>query len=46
LADNLESAVYEIFEKDPIKYKLYEDAVYHALMDRRTLGDAKSQKPM
>jgi protein arginine N-methyltransferase 5 len=31
LADHLESATYEVFERDPIKYKLYEDAVYAAL---------------
>ncbi|RKO88215.1 protein arginine N-methyltransferase, partial [Blyttiomyces helicus] len=34
LMDNLESATYEVFEKDPIKYREYERAVYHALMDR------------
>ncbi|KAJ3175875.1 hypothetical protein HDU87_005703 [Geranomyces variabilis] len=34
LMDNLESATYEVFEKDPIKYQEYERAVYRALMDR------------
>jgi protein arginine N-methyltransferase 5 len=34
LMDNLESATYETFEKDPIKYQQYEKAVYHALLDR------------
>jgi len=34
LMDNLESGVYEVFEKDPIKYKLYEEAVFKALMER------------
>ena len=32
--DNLESATYEVFEKDPIKYSQYEQAVYQALLDR------------
>eukprot|EP00842_Homolaphlyctis_polyrhiza_P004953 jgi/Hompol1/5459/HPOL_004446-RA len=34
LMDNLESATYEVFEKDPIKYQQYEEAVYRALVDR------------
>ncbi|KAJ3154552.1 hypothetical protein HDU86_004681 [Geranomyces michiganensis] len=34
LMDNLESATYEVFEKDPIKYQEYERAVFRALMDR------------
>ncbi|KAI8807420.1 PRMT5 arginine-N-methyltransferase-domain-containing protein [Cladochytrium replicatum] len=34
LMDNLESATYEVFEQDPIKYQQYEKAVYAALMDR------------
>ncbi|KAJ3049031.1 Protein arginine N-methyltransferase 5 [Rhizophlyctis rosea] len=34
LMDNLESATYEVFEKDPIKYREYEKAVYQALNDR------------
>lgn len=33
--DNLETDTYEGFEKDPIKYQQYEEAVYQALMDRR-----------
>lgn len=33
LMDNLESSTYEIFEKDPIKYSMYEEAVYRCLMD-------------
>eukprot|EP01087_Luapelamoeba_hula_P005205 TRINITY_DN15289_c0_g1_i1.p1 TRINITY_DN15289_c0_g1~~TRINITY_DN15289_c0_g1_i1.p1 ORF type:complete len:609 (-),score=84.79 TRINITY_DN15289_c0_g1_i1:32-1858(-) len=32
LMDNLESQTYETFEKDPIKYREYENAVYHALV--------------
>lgn len=31
LQDNLESATYEVFEKDHVKYTHYEEAVYHAL---------------
>ncbi|XP_012285156.1 protein arginine N-methyltransferase 5 [Orussus abietinus] len=33
LMDNLESQTYEIFEKDPIKYTLYQNAIYEALVD-------------
>ncbi|KAL9596537.1 MAG: hypothetical protein Q9179_004586 [Wetmoreana sp. 5 TL-2023] len=33
LADNLESMTYEVFEKDPIKYNLYEAAIRKALID-------------
>ncbi|XP_067881313.1 protein arginine N-methyltransferase 5, partial [Heterodontus francisci] len=34
LMDNLESQTYEIFEKDPIKYSQYQQAVYKCLLDR------------
>jgi hypothetical protein len=34
LMDNLESQVYEIFEKDPIKYQQYQKAIAQALIDR------------
>jgi protein arginine N-methyltransferase 5 len=34
LMDNLESQVYEIFEKDPIKYQQYQKAISQALCDR------------
>jgi hypothetical protein len=33
LMDNLESSTYEVFEKDPVKYQRYEDAVHAALID-------------
>jgi protein arginine N-methyltransferase 5 len=33
LTDNLESVTYEVFEKDPVKYQLYEEAVRKALRD-------------
>ena len=32
--DNLESQIYEIFEKDPCKYSQYQKAVAQALLDR------------
>ncbi|CAE7123581.1 unnamed protein product [Rhizoctonia solani] len=34
LMDNLASMTYEVFEKDPVKYRQYEQAVYRALLDR------------
>ena len=34
LMDNLESTVYEIFEKDPVKYSQYQKAIAQALLDR------------
>ncbi len=34
LFDNLEAETYETFEKDPIKYVNYEDAVYRAALQR------------
>lgn len=34
LMDNLESQVYEIFEKDPVKYQQYQKAIHQALLDR------------
>lgn len=33
LTDNLESVTYEVFEKDPVKYDLYERAITAALRD-------------
>ncbi|EGC38677.1 hypothetical protein DICPUDRAFT_28207 [Dictyostelium purpureum] len=33
LMDNLESQTYEVFEKDPIKYREYQNAVREALLD-------------
>jgi len=34
LQDHLESATYEVFERDKMKYSTYEEAVYKALVDR------------
>jgi protein arginine N-methyltransferase 5 len=31
--DNLGSATYDVFERDPVKYKQYEEAIYLALCD-------------
>lgn len=32
--DNLQSSTYEVFERDPVKYAKYEEAIYQALCDR------------
>ncbi|KAJ3022093.1 Protein arginine N-methyltransferase 5 [Thoreauomyces humboldtii] len=40
LMDNLESATYEVFEKDPIKYQEYERAMHRALSERVSEVDA------
>ncbi|XP_077537844.1 protein arginine N-methyltransferase 5-like [Haemaphysalis longicornis] len=34
LGDNLESVTYETFEKDPVKYTEYQQAIYLALIDK------------
>ncbi|CAO3628358.1 unnamed protein product [Cunninghamella echinulata] len=34
LMDNLDNSTYATFERDPIKYQQYEQAVYRALLDR------------
>uniref|UniRef100_A0A8C3V0I7 Protein arginine N-methyltransferase 5 n=1 Tax=Catharus ustulatus TaxID=91951 RepID=A0A8C3V0I7_CATUS len=34
LMDNLESQTYEVFEKDPIKYCQYQQAIFRCLQDR------------
>ena len=41
---NLESATYEIFEKDPVKYRNYEKAIELALKDRP--ADEKLYSPL
>ena len=33
LMHNLESSTYEVFEKDPVKYNLYEEAIYETLIE-------------
>jgi len=42
LADNLESATYEVFERDPVKYERYEEAVRQALFHRLSQVPAPS----
>ena len=42
LTDNLESITYEVFEKDPIKYDLYYQAIAQALIDWRDQGKPAS----
>ncbi|KAG8933251.1 methyltransferase protein [Tulasnella sp. 418] len=34
LMDNLQMTTYEVFERDPVKYQKYEQAIYLALCDR------------
>ncbi|PHH59676.1 hypothetical protein CDD81_2678 [Ophiocordyceps australis] len=46
LSDNLESATYEVFEGDPVKYDRYEAAVMGALRDWKRLKLPTSQKGM
>ncbi|XP_017024666.1 protein arginine N-methyltransferase 5 isoform X1 [Drosophila kikkawai] len=43
LGDNLDTYTYEIFEADPVKYKLYQNAVQAALLDRVSDNEAKSK---
>ena len=38
LQDHLESATYEVFERDRTKYETYEEAVYRCLLDKFPLG--------
>ena len=42
LTDNLESLTYEVFEKDPVKYNLYEQAIRKALRDWTDQGKPTS----
>ncbi|KAK1849221.1 protein methyltransferase [Colletotrichum chrysophilum] len=42
LSDNLESATYEVFEGDPVKYNQYEAACTEALAEWHQLGRATS----
>lgn len=42
LQDNLESATYEVFEKDATKYELYSEAVYRTLLDRKESAQGAS----
>ena len=42
LSDNLESVTYEVFEKDPVKYEKYEEAIERALVDWSSQGKTAS----
>lgn len=42
LSDNLESATYEMFEGDPVKYDLYEQAMFEAFSEWKTLDKPTS----
>ena len=42
LTDNLESVTYEVFEKDPVKYDWYEEAIKRALRDWKEEEKASS----
>ncbi|KAK2025612.1 PRMT5 arginine-N-methyltransferase [Colletotrichum zoysiae] len=44
LSDNLESATYEVFEGDPVKYNQYEAACTEALAEWHQLGRATSSE--
>lgn len=39
LMDNLESATYEVFEKDPVKYRRYQEAIYKCLEENFSNSD-------
>eukprot|EP00931_Biecheleriopsis_adriatica_P047067 TRINITY_DN27105_c0_g1_i1.p1 TRINITY_DN27105_c0_g1~~TRINITY_DN27105_c0_g1_i1.p1 ORF type:complete len:612 (+),score=103.58 TRINITY_DN27105_c0_g1_i1:109-1944(+) len=41
LQDNLESQTYETFEKDPVKYVNYEEAVCRCFQDKKAAGKKK-----
>ena len=41
--DNLESGTYEVFEKDPVKYQEYQNAIYLALIDKIPQEEIKTK---
>lgn len=44
LMDNLDKYTYEIFEKDPVKYREYQRAIKLALLDKKNaLGENQKQ---
>ncbi|KAK5660899.1 hypothetical protein OQA88_12272 [Cercophora sp. LCS_1] len=45
LADNLESATYEVFEGDPVKYNQYELAIAEAMKEWKELKKTTAQSP-
>jgi hypothetical protein len=44
LADNLESQTYEVFEKDPVKYVNYQEAVFLALQDMKAKAKGQMER--
>lgn len=44
LFDNLDCGIYEVFEKDPVKYRQYELAIIKALEDKIPVSDIESKK--
>jgi protein arginine N-methyltransferase 5 len=40
--DNLESQTYEIFEKDPVKYREYQNAIFEAI--KTTVAKFKEER--
>eukprot|EP00980_Cylindrotheca_fusiformis_P012625 scaffold3084_cov144-Cylindrotheca_fusiformis.AAC.73 len=44
LKDNLEFSMYETFEKDPVKYAKYQEAIFFALRDATTSSKDKAIK--
>lgn len=46
LKDNLEFSMYETFEKDPVKYAKYQEAVFLALRDKTSSSKATPTSPM
>ncbi|WFD35753.1 type II protein arginine methyltransferase [Malassezia cuniculi] len=38
MRDDLSAETYDAFERDPVKYKLYEEAIYKALVERAVPG--------
>lgn len=42
--DNLESQTYETFEKDPVKYTLYQTAIHKAILDVMAKNEDKNTK--
>lgn len=44
LTDNLESTTYEIFEKDPVKYREYQSAIYEAIKEITPKVKAEGRK--
>lgn len=39
LMDDLGSATYDVFERDPVKYRQYEEAIYLAILDKAAEGN-------